>query len=115
MGGREIRHQGFSHIQEMAKPLTSVKGIWLSTLPRKASKVKDMEPVPQTNTGGLVPVYQGQWVIPGQGTRQTSGRNFGIRPTSTTLFNKVVLVAANVALATVYQKHSSLQTPKGDV
>jgi len=56
--------------------------IWLSTLPRKASRDKGIETVPQTDTGGLVSEYQGQRVSPGQGTRQTSGRNFGIRPTN---------------------------------
>ena len=38
---------------------------WLSTLPRKASKVKGIKTVPQTNTGGLVQKYQGQRVNPG--------------------------------------------------
>ena len=44
-----------------------------------------------------------------QGTRQTSGRNFGIRPASGP---QGLEAAVKVFLATVYQKHSSLQTRK---
>jgi len=42
-----------------------------------------------------------------QGTRQKSGRNFGIR-----LCPPAMEAAAKVSLATVYQKHSSLRTRK---
>ena len=44
-----------------------------------------------------------------QGTRQKSGRNFGIRPAPSAQAGGA---AVKVFLATVYQKHSSLRTRK---
>ena len=52
---------------------------------------------------------QGERVSDPQGTRQKSGRNFGIRPARPPQGG---WAAAKVSLATVYQKHSSLRTRK---
>src|SRR3989344_4933542 len=48
-----------------------------------------------------------------QGTRQKSGRKLAIRPSAqTSLRRRMLADAVKVFLATVYQKHSSLQTRK---
>ncbi len=65
-----------------------------------------MVTVPQTNTGGWALVCQGVRENPCEGTRQNSGRNFGIRPP---LSNEG---RSERRKPTVYQKHSSLLNRK---
>lgn len=48
-------------------------------------------------------MHSGEQVKAPEGTRQKSGRNFGIRPSSAQAED-----AVNVSQATVYQKHRSL-------
>jgi|YNPMSStandDraft_1061717.scaffolds.fasta_scaffold00205_11 hypothetical protein len=52
----------------------------MNSLPRKAGRVKMTGSVPETDTGGRAQACQGERVKAPEGTRQKSGRNFGIRP-----------------------------------
>ena len=40
------------HLQELRKGFSSERPIQVSKLPRKVSKIRNVESVPQTNTGG---------------------------------------------------------------
>ena len=51
-----------------------------ASFPEKSYKFERDESVPKTDTGGLALECLGERVKAPEGTRQNSGRNFGIRP-----------------------------------
>ena len=73
---------------------------------RKSSRAKDTGTVPETDTGGWAYVCSGVRENPCLGTRQYSGRNFGIRPP------RRKTGRSERRFPTVYQKHSFLQNRK---
>ncbi len=76
-----------------------------------------LEPVPQTDTGGLVEytkAFEKEWF---KELGKKAGRNLWEKPcpNRAPFFGALVRAAAKVCQPTVYQKHSSLQIRIGDV